>query len=103
MAELGEMHYGRLEGASIAKVKDQIGEAARRWRAGETSLAVGGEGGESPEALIRRVSHSLHALLSGRAGQSILLVGHSHVNKVGLNISLNYVMTPARSPEQKIL
>ena len=80
LAECREMCYGRLEGASIAKVGREIGALAKRWRAGETDLPVAD--GESPEAVLSRVLPSLCALLRCRSGQSVVLVCHAHVNKV---------------------
>lgn len=80
--DLKEMAYGTLEGARIADVGGEMAIVAQQWRDGATEARVGGDCGESPQDLSARVLKALRVLLDGQHGRTILLVGHSWVNKV---------------------
>jgi len=58
-----------------------MSEVSQRWRRGETSLRVGGDGGESPAGVAGRVLGKVREVLRGREGRTVLLVCHSWVNK----------------------
>jgi len=79
--ELHEMKYGDLEGARIADVRSDMISLSQSWRQGSLQERVGGERGESPEDVIKRVLASVRQVLQGEIGQSVLLVCHSWVNK----------------------
>ena len=86
---LREMEYGTLEGATIAgEVTAEIRKISKRWRDGEVDLKVGGVGGESPRATALRAADAVAGLLVHRAGEHVVLVAHSHVNKALLSAVL---------------
>mmetsp|Transcript_18126 Transcript_18126/g.38733 ORF Transcript_18126/g.38733 Transcript_18126/m.38733 type:complete len:414 (+) Transcript_18126:197-1438(+) len=77
--DLKEMAYGTMEGAKISEIREFIGEVSKKWKDGQTKVAVGG--GESPEGLVERTTAALESLVADRQGQTVLLACHSWVNK----------------------
>ena len=83
---LGEMFYGTLEGLPIADTRDELKRLSDAWAAGDTSVAVGGDG-ESPDELLQRARATLwrDGLLGSRdAGRQVAVVAHSTFNRAVL-------------------
>ena len=57
----------------------EIGDIANQWKLGHTAETVGG--GESPDDVAARVLTATSAVLQEYKGKTVLLVGHSWVNK----------------------
>ena len=86
---LEEMFYGRLEGLPIAETRAELRELSEAWEAGQTDVAVGGDG-ESPEALLSRAHAALWGTdesllgLQHEAGRHLTVIAHSTFNKAVL-------------------
>ncbi len=74
--DLRERSFGRWEGLSLAEVEAADPELWRRWRSGEDVVAE--VGGESGDALARRVTaaYQRHVDQRGGAGRTIVVVTH---------------------------
>lgn len=84
---LSEMFYGSLEGLPIADTRPQLKALTEAWSAGQTNVAVGGDG-ESPDVLLARAHAALwgNGRLLGESapGRHVLVVAHSTFNKAVL-------------------
>lgn len=85
-AGLVEMFYGRLEGLPITDTREELKRLSDAWAAGDTTVAVGGDG-ESPDALLQRARETLWRgglLGSAEAGRQVAVVAHSTLNRAVL-------------------
>ena len=85
-AGLVEMFYGRLEGLPIRDTRDELKRLSDAWAAGDTTVAVGGDG-ESPDALLQRARETLWSgglLGCAQAGRQVAVVAHSTLNRAVL-------------------
>lgn len=73
--ELREISFGELEGLNFSEVDRLYPDIAKLWR--ERSLQLRYPGGESVEELNQRVRQFRSRLEEHRAGETILIVGHS--------------------------
>ena len=83
---LAEMFYGTLEGLPIADTRAELKRLSEAWAAGDTSVAVGGDG-ESPDELLQRARTTLWRdglLGSHDAGRQVAVVAHSTFNRAVL-------------------
>tara|TARA_B110001452_G_scaffold264556_1_gene267736 strand:- start:676 stop:1407 length:732 start_codon:yes stop_codon:yes gene_type:complete len=85
---LVEMFYGSIEGKPLAECRQELRDLNEAWAAGDTSVAVGGDG-ESPDTLLRR---GRSALLGGggllgcrEPGRHVCVVAHSTFNRAILS------------------
>eukprot|EP00316_Scyphosphaera_apsteinii_P013000 CAMPEP_0119312316 /NCGR_PEP_ID=MMETSP1333-20130426/25890_1 /TAXON_ID=418940 /ORGANISM="Scyphosphaera apsteinii, Strain RCC1455" /LENGTH=227 /DNA_ID=CAMNT_0007316917 /DNA_START=93 /DNA_END=776 /DNA_ORIENTATION=- len=89
-AGLSEMFYGSLEGLPIAGCRQKLKELSAAWQAGDTGVAVGGDG-ESPDMLLARAHAALWgdgALLNSRVpGRHVAVVAHSSFNRAVLSVA----------------
>merc|ERR1711865_138556 len=77
--DVQEMAYGELEGVLISQAKSQMIQISSSWEAGDVDVLVGG--GESPQDVLDRVVSAISKLLRAYRGRTVLIVGHSWVNK----------------------
>ena len=85
-AGLVEMFYGTMEGLPIADTREELKRLSDAWAAGDTTVAVGGDG-ESPDELLLRARATLwrDGLLGcGDAGRQVAVVAHSTFNRAVL-------------------
>ena len=78
--DVQEMAYGELEGVLISQAKSQMIQISSSWEDGDVDVLVGG--GESPQDVLDRVVSAMSKLLRVYRGRTVLVVGHSWVNKV---------------------
>lgn len=79
---LREVHVGRWEGRTWAEIEAEDNVAYLLYR--QDPLKHGYPDGETGQALLDRVTAKLHALMEQHAGEEIVVVAHSVVNRLYL-------------------
>lgn len=79
---LREVHVGRWEGRTWAEIEAEDNAAYLLYR--QDPLTHGYPDGETGQALLDRVTGKLHALMEQHAGEEIVVVAHSVVNRLYL-------------------
>jgi broad specificity phosphatase PhoE len=80
--ELRELSYGSWQGLSRDARQRTDAEFDRRWRSHPWSVRF--PNGESLQELHERVSASMTEIVHRHRGQTILVSGHGHVNRIAL-------------------
>lgn len=77
---LRELSYGALEGLEPAARRARWAELEARWAA--DPWAVTFPGGESLDALAARAAAAWERIVAAHPGETVLVVGHGHLNRV---------------------
>jgi broad specificity phosphatase PhoE len=93
--DLRECNFGTWEGLSRAEVLERSPEDNQRLREWEQNTSVAPPGGESFEALQRRVCAAVERLAQAHPDQAIVLVSHVGPIKVLLSAALGAPLTSA--------
>lgn len=84
--DLIETDFGAWEGLTFREASERDPDLHRRWLA-DTSVAP--PGGESFDAVARRITRAQQRLLTERAGQTVLVVSHVTPIKTLLRVALD--------------
>ncbi|MEW5812663.1 MAG: bifunctional RNase H/acid phosphatase [Actinomycetota bacterium] len=84
--DLIETDFGAWEGLTFREASERDPDVHRRWL---TDTAVAPPGGESFDAVARRVTRAQQRLLAERAGQTVLVVSHVTPIKTLLRVALD--------------
>ena len=76
-----EMHFGEIEGRTLAEYAETYKATLAAWESGDTEVRWPGRGGESCQDVADRALEALEELLSEMRHRHICVVAHSRVNK----------------------
>lgn len=77
---LVDIDYGEWQGLTAAEVYQRWPEQAENWYHHPAQASI--PGGETLDALRARAMQTIHALAAKHAGETIVLVGHTVINRV---------------------
>ncbi len=86
--ELDEMSFGVLEGKPAAEIQDRLDRLHRSWKEGKVDEAL--EEGESPSAVLERVTARMDNIIREHKGDNLLFVLHGRLIRILLSHWLGY-------------
>ena len=79
-SSLDEMDFGLIEGHPMADITDEIELLHNRWKGGDTHFAL--EGGESPQAVLKRALSQIEKIVQEHRGQTIFMALHGRLIRI---------------------
>lgn len=87
-ADLDEMDFGDLEGASYQDVSSELQELQDAWKNGNLSQRI--PGGESPEDVFERANQAVFSLMKEAGSGTMVLILHGRLIRVLLSEWLGF-------------
>lgn len=92
LAELNEIHWGNKEGQRFAQDgNDEYLRITTAWQNGDTDVAI--PGGESPEAVAKRLKAGLEHILKAKDEKEVLICMHGRALRIFMCVLLNYPLS----------
>ncbi len=79
---MNDMNFGEWQGLSPKEIAERWPDKAQAWQASPETVTF--PGGESLDSLRDRAMPALRAIMAHHAGQEVVVVGHTVVNRVVL-------------------